>query len=170
MTVHAAKGLEWDVVAVPGLAKGVFPVRAAPPRGLGGPRRYRASCAETVTICRSGPIPSPGGCTRYLDAAKENEGYEERRLAYVAVTRAREVLLCSGFWWSSTAKKPLIPRSTFFGEIEAAAAAGAGVVEEAAPARTRAMPIRCWRRSGTQTWPGRRLLWFLSPPAGPRTR
>jgi DNA helicase-2/ATP-dependent DNA helicase PcrA len=33
---------------------------------------------------------------------------EERRLAYVAVTRARELLVCSGYWWD-TATKPRGP-------------------------------------------------------------
>ncbi|MCW2549239.1 MAG: UvrD/REP helicase, partial [Mycobacterium sp.] len=133
MTVHAAKGLEWDVVAVPGLSKGVFPgARRSSP----WPWRAEAVPGELRGDRDDLPVwtdPTPAGCNRYIADVKANEAFEERRLAYVAVTRAREVLLCSGFWWSATAKKPLVPRSSFFAEIEAACVAGAGVVEEAAP-------------------------------------
>jgi DNA helicase-2/ATP-dependent DNA helicase PcrA len=155
MTVHAAKGLEWDVVAVPGLSKGVFPgARRTTP----WPWRAEAVPGELRGDRDDLPVwtdPSPAGCKRYLEAAKENEGYEERRLAYVAVTRAREVLLCSGFWWSSTAKKPLIPQSAFFAEVEAAALAGAGVVEEAAPepGPDDANPLLAQERHADVAWP-----------------
>jgi DNA helicase II / ATP-dependent DNA helicase PcrA len=155
MTVHAAKGLEWDIVAVPGLARGVFPGSR---RTTPWPWRAEAVPGELRGDRDDLPVwtdPSPAGCNRYLDAAKENEGYEERRLAYVAVTRAREVLLCSGFWWSATAKKPLIPRSDFFSEIEAAAAGGAGVVEQAAPAPDKAdtNPLLSEERHADVAWP-----------------
>ena len=155
MTVHAAKGLEWDVVAVPGLSKGVFPgARRTTP----WPWRAEAVPGELRGDREDLPVwtdPSPAGCKRYLEAAKESEGYEERRLAYVAVTRAREVLLCSGFWWSSTAKKPLIPQSAFFAEIEAATAAGAGTVEEAAPEpeAADANPLLAQERHADVAWP-----------------
>jgi DNA helicase-2/ATP-dependent DNA helicase PcrA len=155
MTVHAAKGLEWDVVSVPGLSKGVFPGsrRTSP-----WPWRAEAVPGELRGDRDDLPVwsdPSPAGCKRYAEDVKEVEGFEERRLAYVAVTRAREVLLCSGFWWSATAQKPLIPRSLFFAEIEAAAAAGAGVVEEAAPEpeAREANPLLAEERQADVTWP-----------------
>jgi DNA helicase-2/ATP-dependent DNA helicase PcrA len=155
MTVHAAKGLEWDVVCVPGLAKGVFPGsrRTSPwpwraeavPGDLRGDRDDLPEWTDTT----------PKGCTAYSDAVKRVEGYEERRLAYVAVTRAREVLLCSGFWWSATARKPLIPRSVFFAEIDEACAAGAGLVEEAAPEPLDgdANPLLAEERHADVSWP-----------------
>jgi DNA helicase-2/ATP-dependent DNA helicase PcrA len=133
MTVHAAKGLEWDVVCVPGLSRGVFPSqRTTSP----WPWRVEALPGELRGDRADLPVwddPSPAGCRAYKAEWKAVQQAEERRLAYVAVTRARDVLRCSGFWWSATAQGVLAPRSPFFAEIQEACAAGAGVVDEAAP-------------------------------------
>ena len=133
MTVHAAKGLEWDIVSVPGLSRGVFPSS----RGTSPwPWRVEALPGELRGDRFDLPVwtdPSPSGVNRYRELFKEVQKAEERRLAYVAVTRARDVLLCSGFWWSATAKRVLSPRSDFLVEIEEACAAGAGTVEPPAP-------------------------------------
>jgi DNA helicase-2/ATP-dependent DNA helicase PcrA len=51
----------------------------------------------------------------FVEACRERGQREERRLAYVAVTRARQRLLCSGYWWD-TATRPRGP-STFLEEI-----------------------------------------------------
>lgn len=69
MTVHAAKGLEFPIVYVPGLQEGRFPARGNQ-RGVPLPD----------TLIR-GPI--------------ESEEQEERYLLYVAMTRARDRLVLS---------------------------------------------------------------------------
>jgi len=51
---------------------------------------------------------------------------EERRLAYVAVTRAAYWVACCGYWWGEAAS-PLGP-SVFLEEVRAACADGAGTV------------------------------------------
>ncbi|WP_211310490.1 ATP-dependent helicase [Thermasporomyces composti] len=77
LTAHAAKGLEWDVVAVVGVQEGVWPDLR--PRGslLG---------SETLVDLVSGRDPNPLATVSHVLA-------EERRLFYVAVTRARRRLL-----------------------------------------------------------------------------
>src|SRR5262249_24995675 len=55
-----------------------------------------------------------------------------RRLGYVAITRPRRLLLCSGYWWGEGTKRPRGP-SPFLTEIRAACEAGAGIVDAWCP-------------------------------------
>jgi DNA helicase-2/ATP-dependent DNA helicase PcrA len=112
LTVHGAKGLEWDVVAVPGLVDGVFPAEA---RAVNWTRTRQ----ELPTALRGDrvdlPRPDLEGAADRKDvrdrlaahhrAVLARHGEEERRLCYVALTRARHALLASGYVWDS-AQKP----------------------------------------------------------------
>jgi DNA helicase-2/ATP-dependent DNA helicase PcrA len=75
MTLHASKGLEWPVVFIPGCAERKFP----------SDRR-----GETF------PVPSTLCRTLQIDDEKEQHIREERRLAYVGMTRSKERLYLSG--------------------------------------------------------------------------
>ncbi|MDQ0426393.1 ATP-dependent helicase [Cellulomonas iranensis] len=129
MTVHASKGLEWDAVAVAGLVDGGLP--ATPMLGKEGPK-------DSAWLTGLGVLPYPlrgdaddlpqlacGGAEspkeladrleRFRLDAGDHEVAEERRLAYVAVTRAREDLLLSAAYWGD----PKAPRrvSPFLTEL-----------------------------------------------------
>ena len=85
LTAHAAKGLEWDLVAVAGVQEGVWPDLRLRGSLLGSERLVdvlagRADGAGTVATL-------VGQTSALLD--------EERRLFHVAVTRARRRLLVS---------------------------------------------------------------------------
>jgi len=71
----------------------------------------------------------------------EHLSKEERRLAYVAVTRARELLVCTGYRWDDTVK----PRadSEFLAAVRTACEAGAGRVDSwvAMPPDTEPNPV-----------------------------
>jgi len=134
LTVHMAKGAEWDVVAVPGLSEGTFPGvnRSDPDNWLKNekhvPFALRGDAHEL-------PLFTLDGITKNSDASKAIKAFasecvdkikmrEEMRLAYVAVTRARTHLICTTSWWRDGSKS--VSPSNIFTLIAGAASAHGG--------------------------------------------
>jgi len=134
MTVHAAKGLEWDLVVVPGMSAERFPYvrRSAGQYVDSGWLSGAASLPWDLRLDRA-RLPQWAWATardhKELDASIEDfrsaAGIhaleEERRLFYVALTRARSHALLSGSWFG-TGKRP-VAVSPFIAEL-----ADAGIV------------------------------------------
>jgi DNA helicase-2/ATP-dependent DNA helicase PcrA len=130
-TVHAAKGLQWAAVVVPGLAAGprarVFPARpVASTRWTANPRLLPFSLRGDAADLPALPDLSAPSLAAFGDACAARDLAEERRLAYVAVTRAAFWAACTGYWWGDGVS-PLGP-SVFLQEVRAACEAGAGTV------------------------------------------
>ncbi|MDT0166505.1 ATP-dependent DNA helicase [Actinotalea sp. AC32] len=123
LTVHASKGLEWDVVAVPGLVEKSFPdagrtsgwttERGSLPTTLRGDRDN----LPDVDLTGAADLAELHARLEQLKTdTAAHQLHEERRLAYVAVTRARSALLLTGSWWRDGVR-PATP-SRFLVELD----------------------------------------------------
>ena len=135
-TVHTSKGLQWAAVLVPGLAAGersqVFPARPRlSTRWTDNPRLLPFGLRGDATDLPDLRDLDPGSVDAFTQRCADRDLAEERRLMYVAATRAAFWLGCSGYWWGDGASR--LGPSPFLTEVRAACAAGAGRVHGWAP-------------------------------------
>ncbi|PWD52405.1 DNA helicase [Serinibacter arcticus] len=134
MTIHASKGLEWDVVGVVGLMEGDFPsISTAKGRPTSSgwttslealPYELRGDAAHLPDLEVDAGADHAGvrdALTAFREADGERELREERRLAYVAFTRARSILVLTGCWRSG--RKTVNEPSRFLRALVASGAA-----------------------------------------------
>jgi len=131
LTIHGSKGLEWDLVVVPRLVDDELPGRPVEGGYQGWlafgqlPWPFRGDSAEL-------PVFGWQQATTRKELVDEQAAFkgrvrthllaEERRLAYVAITRARHGLLVTGSFWATQAKHRL--PSPFLLELAAAGVIG----------------------------------------------
>ncbi|MFI7503817.1 ATP-dependent helicase [Streptomyces sp. NPDC049687] len=153
LTAHKSKGLEWDVVAVPGLVTGTFPSGQ-------GREKWTAQAKVLPHGLRGDADTLPDidswdsrGMKTFHEAMKDHQHTEELRLGYVTFTRPRSLLLGSGHWWGPTQKKPRGP-SDFLQALYDHCAAGYGEIEAwaDAPEKDEENPT-LHRATADQVWP-----------------
>ncbi|ALG29445.1 DNA helicase UvrD [Glutamicibacter halophytocola] len=121
LTVHASKGLEWDTVAVMSLNDGVFP-GAQSDRWTSGDKALPWPLRGDAKDLPQWDTDQPAlkelleAESLFKDHVEDHHIAEERRLAYVAVTRAKSLLICSSSIWTATRSKPT-EASEFFSAL-----------------------------------------------------
>jgi DNA helicase-2/ATP-dependent DNA helicase PcrA len=128
MTVHRSKGLEWPVVVLPSLTAKVFP----PVRGIA---RWTSTPHAVPYPIRgdSESLPVLVGLSAkehkaFVADCKTHDAHEELRLVYVAVTRAKRLVVASGSWWGPSQKGARGP-SPYLESLRDQALGGGGTVD-----------------------------------------
>jgi DNA helicase-2/ATP-dependent DNA helicase PcrA len=156
MTIHVAKGLEFDHVFVPGFAHGTLPNPEIPQNPAERGKSLDFELRGDAEI-----LPRyDGNLRRFRDELRAQEIVEERRTAYVALTRARRSLWVSGaFWYGDNvrSKKP----SAFLDELlEWGERTGMATVQRGPAEAGDLNPMLGLRERFVRDWPGPAL-----PPA-----
>ena len=150
MTIHVAKGLEFDHVFVPGFAHELLPNPKVPQNPAERGKSLDFELRGDAEI-----LPRyEGNLSQFRDALKSQEIIEERRTAYVALTRARKTLDASGAYWYGDNIYPK-KQSRFLNELMTwGADSGLASVEVAAEEPGEENPMLGLRERFVRDWPG----------------
>jgi DNA helicase-2/ATP-dependent DNA helicase PcrA len=153
MSVHASKGLEWDLVWVAQLTQGAFPIEGKDSKGWLAAGKIPFDLRADG---RSLPVFDFASATtqkqlnelfsEFKEANRQRASQEERRLAYVAFTRAAKQLVLSGSYYKANAQSPRAA-SVFLAELQ-----DAGLIDLSLPEALEQNPLDATEQ--LISWPG----------------
>ena len=104
MTIHGAKGLEFPIVFIPAVCESVFPHNKTS-TWVKRPELIPFELRVDYKSLPQGFKTETKEFDAYLERCKDYAELEERRLMYVALTRAETEIYVSSHWWGNTQKK-----------------------------------------------------------------
>jgi DNA helicase-2/ATP-dependent DNA helicase PcrA len=153
MTIHQVKGLEFDAVFVPGMAKDILPDFRVQQNPAEKGRSLDFELRGDRDI-----LPSfQGNLRQFWYALRDQALVEERRTCYVALTRARKRLFVSGaHWYGDDTGKPK-DDSVFFEELAAWGEESGSATVDRGPDVSEENPLVKYRERFVRVWPGQAL-------------
>ncbi len=125
MTMHKAKGLEFPVVVLPHVCRDAFPGGKGSERWTSFAHVVPSELRDDRHVLPVLPGYSSKELTAFVESCRRHDRTGDDRLAYVGVTRAKQVLIATGHWWGPTQKNARGPseylealREQATGEVE----------------------------------------------------